>query len=91
MLLPVIECRDIIEEDDMPVRHTPPWRLRRRPAPRPDGQQRWERAYRYLLQWTQLSTPTQSAPGQEEEEGDRHDDCAVCPRLAPTPDQHPNH
>ncbi len=59
MLLPMIECLDIVEEDDMPVRHPPSWRLRRRPAPRPDGQQRWDRAYLHLLQWTQLSAPTQ--------------------------------
>ena len=42
MLLPMIECLDIARENDMPVRHEPSWRLRRRPAPRPDGQQRWD-------------------------------------------------
>lgn len=81
MLLPMIESLDRIEEDDMPVRHARSWRLRRRPAPRPDGQQRWDRAYRYLLQWTQLSTPIQPEPGQE----DSHDRRSVCARLDPAP------
>jgi hypothetical protein len=85
MLLPMIECIDIVEEDDMPVRQPPPWRLRRRPAPRPDGQQRWDRAYLHLMQWTQGPVPTQ--PGQE----DSHDSRVVCPRLEPAPDHHPNH
>jgi len=89
MLLPMIECIDSIEEDAMPVRHAPPWRLRRRPIPRSDGQQRWDRAYLHLMQWTQQSAPTQPASGQEE--GDSHDGRSVCPRLEPAPDQHPNH
>jgi hypothetical protein len=85
MLLPMIEGLDIVEEDDMPVRHASPWRLRRRPAPRPAGQQRWDRAYLYLMQWTQRPVPTQ--PGQE----DSHDGRVVCSRLEPAPDHHPNH
>ena len=87
MLLPMIECIDIVEEDDMPVRQAPPWRLRRRPSPRPDGQQRWDRAYLHLLQWAHQSVPTQPEPGQE----DSHDGRFVCPCLEPAPDQHPNH
>ena len=89
----MIECLDIVEEDDMPVRHPPSWRLRRRPAPRPDGQQRWDRAYLHLLQWAQLSAPIQPEPGQEpgQEEGDSQDGRFVCSRLEPAPDQHPNH
>ncbi len=87
MLLLMIEKIDIVEEDDMPVRHPPTWRLRRRPAPRPDGQQRWDRAYLHLLQWAQLSAPTQPEPGQE----DSHEGRCVCSRLEPAPDQHPNY
>jgi hypothetical protein len=87
MLLPMIERIDIAEEDAMPVRQLPPWRLRRRPSPRPDAQQRWDRAYLHLLQWRQLPAPTQPEPGQE----DSHDGRFICPRLEPAPDQHPNH
>ena len=98
MLLPMIACIDIVEEDNMPVRHPPSWRLRRRPSPRPDGQQRWDRAYLHLVQWAQLSPPTQPEPGQEEKEqeekekeGDSHDGRFVCSRLEPAPDQYANH
>jgi hypothetical protein len=91
MFLPMIECLDIIEEDDIPVRQAFSWRLRRRPAPRPDGQQRWDRAYLHVLQWAQLSAPTQPEPDQEDSQEDSHDHRFVCSRLEPAPDQHPNH
>jgi hypothetical protein len=91
MLLAMIEWLDSVAEDDLPVRQAPSWRLRRRPAPRPDGQQRWERAYRHLLQWTHPSAPTQPAPGQEDsqEEGASQDGRLVGARLEPAPDQRP--
>jgi len=31
------------------------WRLRRQTTPYPDGQQRWDRAYHLLLQWSQTN------------------------------------
>jgi hypothetical protein len=87
MLLAIVEWIDVVEEEDMPTPPTPTWRLRRRPAPRSDGQQRWERAYLRLLQWTQApQQPAESATGQEE----NHDGRAVCARLDPAPDPHAN-
>jgi site-specific DNA recombinase len=56
-MMPIV----IVEEDDMPARQTPAWRLRRHLSPRPDGQQRWDRAYLHLLRWTQPPL-TSSAP-----------------------------
>ena len=52
----------IVEEDDMPAPLTPSWRLHRRPSPRPDGQQRWDRAYLFLLQCTQIPRAPQPQP-----------------------------
>jgi hypothetical protein len=68
----------------MPVRQALSWRLRRRPAPRPDGQQRWDRAYLHVLQWAQLSAPTQPESDQE----DSHDGRPVCTGLNAAPDPH---
>jgi hypothetical protein len=79
------------EEEDMPA---PQWRLRRQPSPRPDGQQRWDRAYLHLLHWTQPplapQPPVQPLPRQEKEE-DSHDARPVCARLDPAPGPHANH
>jgi hypothetical protein len=80
----------------MPAPLAPAWRLHRQPSPRPDGQQRWDRAYLLLLQWTQPAPSSQPAtqprplPGQEQEE-DSHDGRVVCARLDPAPDAHANH
>jgi hypothetical protein len=41
------------------------WRMRRQTTPYPDGQQRWDRAYHYLLQWTQPVPPNLSRPAVE--------------------------
>jgi hypothetical protein len=64
------------------MRPVPSWRVRRRPAARQDAQQRWDRAYQHLLQWTQ--SPQQAFP--REEPTDDHRD--VCARFdaAPSPD-----
>jgi hypothetical protein len=87
MLLAIVEWIDVVEEEDMPTSPTPTWRLRRRPAPRPDKQQRWDRASVRLLQWTQApQQPAESAPGQE----DNHDGRVVCARLDPAPGPHAN-
>jgi hypothetical protein len=87
MLLAKVEWIDVVEEEDMPTPPTHTWRLRRRPTPRSDGQQRWDRAYLRLLQWTQLpQQPAESATGQE----DNHDGRAVCARLDPAPGPHAN-
>ena len=79
----------------MPAPLTPSWRLHRRPSPRPDGQQRWDRAYLFLLQCTQIPRAPQPQPrsrplpGQEKEE-DSHDGRPVCARLDPAPSPHAN-
>jgi hypothetical protein len=49
------------------------WRLRRQPQPRPDGQQRWDRAYQHLLRWTsQASIPVTLPNPQEDYHACRH-------------------
>ena len=71
------------------------WRLRRRSSPRPDGQQRWDRAYRCVVQWTQppqlcpaaIPPPPRSASGQEEDHDDRS---SLCAGLDPAPSPDPN-
>lgn len=76
----------------MPAPLTPAWRLHRQPSPRPDGQQRWDRAYLLLLQWTHPSPSPQPPtwarplPGQE----DSHDGRPVRARLDPAPVPHAN-
>jgi hypothetical protein len=83
MLLAMIDRIDIVEEESMPTRS---WRLRRRPSPRVDGQERWDRAYLRLMQWTAPSQPPLPVPGQE----DSHDGRPVCARLDPAPDPRAN-
>ncbi len=71
----------------MPAPLAPSWRLHRQPSPRPDGQQRWDRAYLLRLQWThpapapQPQPRTRLLPGQE----DSYDGRPVCARLDPAP------
>ena len=36
------------------------WAKRRQFKPQPDGEQRWDRAYQYLLQWSQEMKPIQT-------------------------------
>jgi hypothetical protein len=38
------------------------WRIRRQLKPYPDRQQRWDRAYQALLQWTIDALPMESTP-----------------------------
>jgi hypothetical protein len=39
-----------------------PWNVRRTGVSLPSGQQRWDRAYRLLLQWATTATAPTSAP-----------------------------
>ena len=84
MLLAMI---GIIEEEDMPAPPAPSWRLQRRPSPRPDGQQRWDRAYLRLLQWTPSSLEPQPSTqiGLLSEQEDSHDRRLVRARFDPAP------
>jgi len=82
----------------MPAPRAPTWRLHRQPSPRPDGQQRWDRAYLLLLQWTQpapASPPQPQPPTQArllpDQEEDSHDGRPVRPCLDPAPSPHANH
>jgi len=87
MLLAMVESIDLVEEEDMPTPPTRTWRLRRLPAPRPDGQQRSDRAYLRVLQWTQApQQPAESVIGPE----DNHDGRALRTRLDPAPSPHAN-
>ena len=47
----------ILEE---PVKHQ--WRIRRQTSPKLDGQQRWDRAYQFLLQWSQAQPQLLTCP-----------------------------
>jgi hypothetical protein len=79
----------------MPTPRTPSWRVHRQPSPRQDGQQRWDRAYLRVLQWTQVvpTSPPQARirplPGPEQEEAS-HDGRPVRARLNPAPVRHAN-
>ncbi len=54
------------------------WQVHRDTVARPDGQQRWDRAYQLLLQWADAATMAQP-PATNQEEDDAH--CTVCAGL----------
>jgi hypothetical protein len=68
------------------------WKIRRQLKPYPDGQQRWDRAYQYLLRWTTSEPPMQSSvsetpnPNQEVNDADSN----LCSRVDPAPGARPN-
>lgn len=74
----ILRHRKRIAEDLMRARQ---WRLRRHVQPRPDGQQRWDRAYQQLLRWS--TTPNMSSPPMNPQE-DSHASSHLCARLHPT-------
>jgi hypothetical protein len=74
----------------MPAPLAPSWRLHRQPSPHPDGQQRWDRVYLLLLQWTQPGPPLEPLPQPVPEQEDSHDGRPVCTGLDSTPDPHAN-
>ncbi len=53
------------------------WRIQRRLQPTADAEQRWDRAYQHLLEWTRLEEPKAHRPGmhifQEGEVADEND------------------
>jgi hypothetical protein len=82
----------IVEEDDMPASLAPSWRLHRQPTARPDGQQRWDRAYQLLFQWSQPTVSPAPFPCLQRmpELEDSDDYCPVRACLDATPNLHPD-
>ena len=65
--------RNLIAEESM--KHQ--WCTHREFKAYPDGQQRWDRAYQYLLQWTgNESAATENQPQEAEDEN-----CSVCASI----------
>jgi hypothetical protein len=53
------------------------WHIRRQMTPLPDGQQRWDQAYQWLLEWSRCP-PAPPVPSGKE----THDaNCRVCTRV----------
>jgi hypothetical protein len=67
------------------------WHAHRTLVVRPDGQQRWDRAYQHILAWSQLpAQPTQDPRIQEVGEGQNAQEVAqarsgLCARLDAEP------
>jgi uncharacterized protein (UPF0548 family) len=50
------------------------WNIRRQTTPLPDGQQRWDQAYQWLLEWSRCQSAPPLPPAKE-----THDaSCRVC-------------
>lgn len=55
------------------------WNVRRELKPYPNGQQRWDRAYQYLLRWTLNPVPMENTPLTWEPLLEVHlENCSVC-------------
>lgn len=63
------------------------WRIRRQPVEFPEGQQRWDRAYQYVLQWTM--PPSQPTPPLAQEVD--HECGGICTGVHATPGTSPDH
>lgn len=50
------------------------WHIRRQAIPLPEGQQRWDRAYQLLLEWSRCPAGPPLPPGKET----RDANCRVC-------------
>lgn len=65
------------------------WTVRRQLEPRPDGAQRWDRAYQAILQWAMASestsTTTQTPSSHPQQEAD-HADSHLRPGVHPASD-----
>jgi hypothetical protein len=63
------------------------WRVSRRPVGRPAAQQRWDKAYRLLLQATAASPSMSALPAApwDASEESRHASSRLCPGLDPAP------
>jgi len=54
------------------------WQVHRDTVARPDGQQRWDRAYQLVLRWADAASPAPAVPTPQEED---NADCPVCACL----------
>jgi len=63
------------------------WKKHRQFTPQPDGQQRWDKTYQFLLQWSQEIKPTQgknSANNSELPQEVDHENSSICASLHKT-------
>jgi uncharacterized protein (UPF0548 family) len=67
------------------------WQVRRTSVPTPTGQQRWDRAYQLLLQWTMTSPEPTEAPGSPNQPEVSHASSDLQPRLDQPPGRPPDH
>lgn len=83
--------KQFVKEDAMKKRQ---WHVQRQFIEVPDAQQRWDRAYQFLLSWTPSMTPARQAPATDNagEKGlDHHEDCSLRSGFYPTAGSNANH
>jgi hypothetical protein len=67
------------------------WHVRRTSVPTPTGQQRWDRAYQLLLQWTMTAPEPTEAPGSPILPEVFHASSGLRPCLDQPPGRAPDH
>ncbi|GIK43935.1 MAG: hypothetical protein BroJett011_77680 [Chloroflexota bacterium] len=72
------------------------WRIRRQTNPKLDGQQRWDRAYQLLLQWSEplsvnIPLPSHTNPNPTQEVVDDDASRCLCQGIDPEPGASPNY
>jgi hypothetical protein len=63
------------------------WTVHRQFLPCPDSEQRWERAYQYVLQWAMIpaqESATMTAPGSPQNQEVDHADSGVRTGIHPS-------
>jgi hypothetical protein len=63
------------------------WTVHRQFKPCPDSEQRWDRAYQYLLQWAMTATQESAqmtVPGSPRNQEADHADSSVCAGIHPS-------
>lgn len=71
-----------------------PWIIRRHTIEAGDAQQRWDRAYHSLVQWSARSLEQQTRDGRgpaRMRQEEAYEDCNVCASVHPTTSTNPNH
>lgn len=70
------------------------WSVHRQWTETQDAQRRWDRAYQYLLQWSRVASPPQSAailPSAQPIQEVNHENRSVCPSINPNTVPDPEH